>query len=337
MSSQMTLPDLPSATSLPESAGGHLPCASLESRRLRDAGRAVLRASLSVWLDEVSGKETNVTWLRPFSTSSQSVVLNCYLASRLERQSQKTIGSTLYSLSWKSMTTPAGRWLYQLQASTPRTREIGFTLAAWPTAAASDPSGGGSGKNAMEKMLGIKRPSGHSKSTSLRDFVQLASWPTASATDGKGGYQGGRIRNGKISLDRLDVVAQLSTWPSPCAQNGEINPIRDPLKVIARRKAGRQQNLQDVVSLCEAVRITATGEVLTGCSAGMDASGQLNPAHSRWVMGFPPVWDDCAVTAMQSSHQSPQSSWEALWKQSLRLSEAIFNNLIARKKYGSDT
>ena len=33
-------------------------------------------------------------------------------------------------------------------------------------------------------------------------------WPTPSSRDGKGGYQGGRIRNGKLSNDTLDVTAQ---------------------------------------------------------------------------------------------------------------------------------
>ena len=35
----------------------------------------------------------------------------------------------------------------------------------------------------------------------------FTSWPTASASDYKGGYEGGRIRNGKYSTDRLDVTA----------------------------------------------------------------------------------------------------------------------------------
>jgi hypothetical protein len=40
----------------------------------------------------------------------------------------------------------------------------------------------------------------------------LGSWPTPTTRDHKGGYQGGRIRNGKLSVDTLDVAAQLVGW-----------------------------------------------------------------------------------------------------------------------------
>ncbi len=55
------------------------------------------------------------------------------------------------------------------------------------------------------------------------------SWPTASARDSKGGYQGGRIRNGKLSMDTLDVAVQayreggMMNWPTPTVQeDGKI-------------------------------------------------------------------------------------------------------------------
>jgi hypothetical protein len=103
----------------------------------------------------------------------------------------------------------------------------------------------------------------------------------------------------------LNMAAARSGWPTPNASNVK-NAYQDPDKVIARKEAGRQSNLQDFAAMAGPARLTATGELLTGSTAGMESGGQLNPAHSRWLMGLPPAWDACAPTAMPSSRKQRQ-------------------------------
>jgi len=47
-------------------------------------------------------------------------------------------------------------------------------------------------------------------------------WPTPAARDGKGGYIGGRMRNGKISRDTLDVAVQWAD--NQLKTGGQLNP-----------------------------------------------------------------------------------------------------------------
>lgn len=125
-------------------------------------------------------------------------------------------------------------------------------LAGWPTPTTIDNNqiaGQGAAANAPKR------------GTTLGGAARLAAWPTPTATDGKGGYQGGRIRNGKLSTDRLDVAAQIA------------GPAR----------------------------LTVSGVMLIGSIARMESGGQLDPDHSRWLMGFPPEWEDCAPTETLST------------------------------------
>ncbi len=142
----------------------------------------------------------------------------------------------------------------------------------------------------------------------LQTAALLAGWPTPTATDGKGGYQGGRIRNGKLSTDRLDVAAQLAGWPTPTTSNDRSPCPQEAMRTYRDNGTKIQKRLQDVAALCGPARLTASGEMLIGSTAGMDGGGQLDPDHSRWLMGFPPEWEECAPTETLSTLKRRQRS-----------------------------
>lgn len=113
-----------------------------------------------------------------------------------------------------------------------------------------------------------------------------------------------RSTDGRTKPNKLGWAAAMVAWPTPTANDykgsGETVIRKDGKdRTFDRLDYSTEQGLK----ITQSIRITASGQMLTGSAAGMENSGQLNPAHSRWLMGYPPEWDDCAVTAMPSSRK----------------------------------
>ena len=295
MSRQATFWDTPSAISSPGSGSGPAPSAAPAGQMIARCGPDLARASLSARQAKEKGLLTSGIFGPHSSTLLRSAALSSSLASRLQARTASA-GSTLYRLTWKPWATPAGRSLLLLRGSARPTSESAFT--GWPTPCARDhfPAH-------TPEYIAAKKAQGHGMAN-LNDLVQLAGWPTPMAADNRdrGSWDSPAIQR-RVQIGKsieLSMMVGLAGWPTTSCNND-----RAARPVVMTREDGskNQQRLQDFAAITGPARLTASGDLLTGSDAGMANGGQLNPEHSRWLMGLPPVWDDCAVQAFRNMPQ----------------------------------
>jgi len=244
------------------------------------------------------------------ANKSQARLCSERLQSALE-QNLNGPGSTIYQTVWKPHVTPLGRQIYRLRASARRTSdsEPSLVRSGWGTprtfVVGNEPKM--ADWEARNQRSIAKHGKGMGKPLELQ--AALSGWPSPTVGNAtgsqmaKGASTTGRRPDGSKATVSLNAVAQASGWPTPTTRDhkdGKECP-NVPLNALLGRVAWLSDNPQ-------AARITADGMMLTGCSAGMESGGQLNPAFSAWLMGFPEAWYHAAISCQLPPrlHKAPK-------------------------------
>jgi hypothetical protein len=169
--------------------------------------------------------------------------------------------------------------------------------ASWATPAAQE--AGGTPERFLERKAALEGRCG----VSLTSLSLQAQWATPAARDYKSESATDEFNKERWEHSRGKPLSAQATIVAPPESFESWKTPNCPRAHDSDNTAGRGYASKKQKDLPDQVVAAVNGETLTGSGASIRSSGQLNPAHSRWLMGLPPEWDDCAVTAMPSSRR----------------------------------
>lgn len=172
-------------------------------------------------------------------------------------------------------------------------------------------------------------------------MAQLAGWPTTTTRDWKDGPECPNVEINAL----MGRAVWLAGWPTPCQQDGPNggpgqgadrlpgavplagwNTPTSPVNT-AGHQAGNNRYVTSVTeqtkNLTVAIRgkLQADGSMLIGSCVETLTENQvgapLRPGHSRWLMGLPVEWENCAPSVTRSTRKQRQISAKSSEKSSM--------------------
>jgi len=169
-------------------------------------------------------------------------------------------------------------------------------LTGWPTPMAGTPAQKGYNE------------AGNTDS-SRKTVALLAGWPTPQRADDNMSrvenpqeYSRKRLQTRGAGQNLADTaqalvgpaISQLAGWPTPKSIDSTSNVERPEARFLREGRA-TPSNLSSAAEMVTGpARLTASGILQTGSTAETTNGGQLRPEFSRWLMGIPSEWDQCA-------------------------------------------
>lgn len=322
----MTSEDMSSVTGSPELQSGPTRSDSQDGQTAAQCGQAPAPARLSARQAKAKGLMTLATSGRIGLDSSASATLQSALENRLMMRLD-TAGSTLFKLTWKARRTPLGRRYLERAVSVLRTSDRGCTSV--PTPCAQEDNKSIEAHLAMKHRMGERDGTGANRTaiTSLQVVAKLSAVPSPCTPSGGRSCSTnlmdatGRMVDGRKHTASLEHTVKFASVPTASARDWRdgrasqktidrnARPLNEQIVNLATVATPRSEDSRGSPdSLHSQAQLADSGQTATGGMAKTESIGQLNAGYSRWLMGLPPVFCDCAVTAMASWRKSRRSS-----------------------------